>query len=147
MNAASRFAIAALASAMAVVALAKSPKQRDAENLALFQRYASPPQDSMHYFRTEGFQYLGENAQGDVALALWTGPNIVWLLTLQSPCTNLDFARAIALTSFSGSVHARTDSVKYGRGWQCRIETIQKVDYKSVRAAMKATQPAAGGGT
>lgn len=135
MNTASRFAIAALALAISAIALASSPKQRDAENLALFQQYASPPQDSMHYFRTDGFEYLGKNAQGDVALALWTGPSKVWLLTLQSPCPNLDFANAIALTSFSGDVHARSDFVKYGRGWQCRIESIQKVDYKALRAA------------
>lgn len=145
MNTAARFAIATLASAISVAALAKSPKQRDAENLALFQRFASPPQDSMHYFRTDGFQYLGKNAQGEDALAVWTSPSEVWLLTLQSPCTNLDFARAIGLTSFSGNVHARADFVKYGRGWQCRIETIQKVDYKAVRAAKVNPQPSAGG--
>ncbi|HET7558076.1 MAG TPA: DUF6491 family protein [Rhodanobacteraceae bacterium] len=141
MNTASRFAIAALASAISVVALAKSPKQRDAENLALFQRYASPPQDAVHYFRTDGFEYLGKNAQGEDALALWTGVNQVYLLTLQSPCVNLDLANAVALTSTSGSVHARMDFVKYGRDRQCRIETIRKVDYKAVRAAKVNGQP------
>lgn len=141
MNTAGRFAIAMLASAISVVALAKSPKQRDAENLALFQRYASAPQDSMHYFRTDGFEYLGKNAQGDDALALWTGVNQVYLLTLQSPCLDLDIANGIALTSTSGSVHARMDFVKYDRDRQCRIESIRKVDYKALRAAKVNAQP------
>jgi hypothetical protein len=134
MKTASSFAIAALAAAVSLVALADSPKQRDAENLALFQRYASPPQESMHYFRTDGFDYLGKDAQGADALALWTGVNQVWLLMLQSPCNNLDLANAIGLTSTSGDVNARMDYVKYGHGRQCKIETIQKVDYKAVRA-------------
>lgn len=144
MNTASRLVVALGAALLAVAALAQSPRQRDAENLARFQRYASPPQDSVHYFRTDGFQYLGRNAQGQDALALWTGVNQVYLLTLQSPCINLEYAHGIALTSTSGNVNARMDFVKYNRG-ECRIETIQKVDYKAVRAARRNAQPVAGG--
>ncbi|HEX6613921.1 MAG TPA: DUF6491 family protein [Rhodanobacteraceae bacterium] len=145
MKSASRFAVSALAAAASLAALAQSPAQRNARDLALFQRYASPPQESVHYFRTDGFKYLGTNAQGDEAIALWTGVNQVYLLTLQQPCTHLDLARSIALTSTSGNVNARMDFVKYGRGRECRIETIQKVDYRAVRAAMKAAQSAPGG--
>ena len=144
MQTASRFAIAALAAAVSMVAIADSPRQRDAENLALFQRFASPPQESMHYFRTDGFDYLGKDAQGQDALALWTGVNQVWLLTLQSPCNNLDLANAIGLTSTSGDVNARMDYVKYGHGRRCKIETIQKVDYKALRAAKVNAQPSGG---
>lgn len=145
MNTASRLAVATAAFVMSVGAFAQSPTQRDARNLALFQRYASPPQDSVHYFRTDGFQYLGRNAQGDDAIALWTGVNQAYLLTLESPCINLEYANGIALTSTSGSINARMDFVKYDRHRQCRIETIQKVDYKAVRNAMKGAQPSAGG--
>jgi hypothetical protein len=134
MKAAGRFVMAALVSAVSLVASAQGPEQREAERLALFQRHASPPQQSMHYFRTEGFEYLGKNAQDEDVLALWTGVNKVWLLTLQSPCTSLDFANAIGLTSTSGEVNAHMDWVKYGHGRQCLIESIQKVDYKAVRA-------------
>ena len=144
MEIASRFAIAALAAAVSMVAIADSPRQRDAENLALFQRFASPPQESMHYFRTDGFDYLGKDAQGQDALAFWTGVNQVWLLTLQSPCNNLDLANAIGLTSTSGDVNARMDYVKYGHGRRCKIETIQKVDYKALRAAKVNAQPSGG---
>jgi hypothetical protein len=136
MKTASRFAIAALTAAVSLAAFAQSPKQRDAENLARFQRHASPPQDSMHYFRIDNFQYLGKNAQGEDAVALWTGVNQVYLLMLQSPCINLEYANAIGLTSTSGSVNARMDFIKYDHGRQCRIETIQGVDYKAVRAEM-----------
>lgn len=142
MKTASRFAISGLAVAVSLSAFAQGPTQREAERLALFQRYASPPQENMHYFHVDGFEYLGKNAQGDDALALWTGVNQVYLLTLQSPCIDLDRPLAIGLTSTSGDVNARMDYVKYDHGRQCKIETIQKVDYK----ALKSGNPHEGGG-
>jgi len=145
MNTASRFAVALGALLISIAAFAQSPKQRDAENLARFERYASAPQDSMHYFRIDRFQYLGPNANGSEAVAVWTGVNQVYLLSLESPCIKLEYANAIALTSTSGNVNARMDFVKYDRDRQCRIETIRKVDYKAVRAEMKRAQSAEGG--
>ncbi|MGH8214047.1 MAG: DUF6491 family protein [Rhodanobacteraceae bacterium] len=126
---------ATLTATLAVAAgAAQSPTQRDAKELARFERYAGPPQRAMHYFRLDNFQFLGENAKGETAIAVWTGVNQVYLLTLQSPCKYLDLPLAISLTSTSGDVNARMDFVKYGHGQQCRIETIQKVDYKAMRA-------------
>lgn len=66
--------------------------------------------------------------------------NQPYLLTLQSPCINLDYALAVGLTSTSGDINARMDYVKYDHGRQCKIETIQKVDYKAVRAAESSDQ-------
>ncbi|HET9835467.1 MAG TPA: DUF6491 family protein [Rhodanobacteraceae bacterium] len=134
MKSASRFAVAALASAVSLAAVAQGPKQREAERLALFQRHASPPQRSIHYFRTEGFEYLGKDAQGQDVLALWTDVNHVYLLALESPCINLQYANGIALTSTSGNVSSRSDFVKYDRDRRCRIETIQKVDYRALKS-------------
>jgi hypothetical protein len=134
MNIAIRFVVAAVAAAVSLAASAQGPKQREAERLALFQRYASPPQRSVHYFRTDGFEYLGKDAQGNDAVALWTDVNRVYLLTLEPPCINLQYALSIGVTSFSGEVNARTDFVKYDHGRQCRIEAIQKVDYKALKA-------------
>ncbi|HEY3521042.1 MAG TPA: DUF6491 family protein [Rhodanobacteraceae bacterium] len=128
---------AALSAMLAASAWAgQSPKQRDANALASFERYAAPPQRSMHYFRLDNFQYLGKNAQREDAIAVWTGVNQVYLLTLEKPCIGLDFAFAIGLTSTSGDVNAGMDYVKYSRNGpqQCRIMTIQKVDYKALRA-------------
>lgn len=119
---------------VSTTAMAQSPSQRDAANLARFERYAGAPQDSLHYFRTDGFEYLGRDAHGKESLAAWTGVNDVYLLKLQTPCIDLQFANAIGLTSTSGSVNARMDYVKYDRGRECWIETIRKVDYKAMKA-------------
>lgn len=129
------FFTAMLSMLLAAGAWAQSPSQRDSKELARFQRYAAPPQDSLHYFRLDNFQYLGRSAKGQDAIAVWTGVNQVYLLTLEQPCINLDLAFSIGLASSAGSVNARMDSVKYDRGQrQCRIMTIQKVDYKAMKA-------------
>jgi hypothetical protein len=139
--------VAATLSMLVASAWAQSPKQRDAAELARFERHASPPQDSMHYFRLDNFQYLGKNAGGEDAIAVWTGVNQVYLLTLQAPCVNLDLPLAIGLTSTSGSVNARMDYVKYNYNGpqQCRIETIRKVDYKALRAEKEAAKAQSSG--
>ena len=128
---------ATLAAMLAANAWAgQSPTERSAKELARFERYAGAPQRDMHYFRLDNFQYLGKNAKGEDAIAVWTGVNQVYLLTLEKPCINLDFALAIGLTSTSGDVNAGMDYVKYNRNGpqQCRILAIRKVDYKAMRA-------------
>ncbi len=137
--------IAMLVSMLSMGAWADSPKQRDAAELARFERYASRPQDSMHYFQLQKFQYLGKNAQDADVIAVWTGVNQVYLLTLEQPCINLDFAFAIGLTSTAGNVNARMDYVKYDHGQRCRIMQIQKVDYKALRAAEQAAKAQSSG--
>lgn len=117
-----------------VSAMAESPQQRDASELARYQRFAGPTQDSMRFFHLDNFQYLGENAQGDKTIAVFTGVNNVYLFTVQSPCLDLENAFAIGVTSGAGSVHARFDSITYGHHGNCRIATIRKVDYKAMQA-------------
>ncbi|MEO6968762.1 MAG: DUF6491 family protein [Rhodanobacteraceae bacterium] len=133
-----RFGLAKIATlgliGITAAAAAQSPVQRDAANLARFERYAGAPQDSLHYFRTDGFQYLGRDASGNDAVAIWTGVNDVYLFKLQAPCIDLQYANAIGLKSTLGNVNARMDYIKYGRGRECRIETIRKVDYKAMKA-------------
>ncbi len=119
---------------ISTIAAAQSPSQRDAANLARFERYAGTPQDSLHYFRTDGFEYLGRDARGNESLAVWTSVNDVYLFKLQTPCIDLQHANAIGLTSTSDNVNARMDDVRYDHGRECRIETIQKVDYKAMKA-------------
>lgn len=114
-------------------AAAQSPAQRGVAELTRFERYASPPQDSMHYFRSDGFQYLGPDARGNDAVAIWTGVNDVYLIKVWQPCINLEYARGIGLTSTSGSVNARMDDLVFDHQ-RCRIETIQKVDYRAMKA-------------
>lgn len=116
---------------------ASAPAMRDAERLALYRNHAGEP--------VKGFQYYGRfsnwTALGDSAIALWVGPSRVWLLDLYGPCSDLEFANAISLTSNNGRVSARFDSVRvHNRGAisiPCRIKEIRPVDAKALRAEEK----------
>ena len=62
---------ATLSAMLAVNAWAgQSPTERDAKELARFERFAGAPQRDMHYFRLDNFQYLGKNAKGEDAIAV-----------------------------------------------------------------------------
>jgi hypothetical protein len=132
-------AIGLLATALLALPVARAGEVP--AELARYLRFASPPQDSAHILRVDNFIYLGTDARGDKALAVRTGFNKVYLITVQS-CPRLEETAAIRLTSAAGNVHAGTDFVKFqdklaGHSWQCRIDTIRQVDYKAMVHAGK----------
>ena len=139
--------IASLASCLLGLPLAHAGKQDVPAELARYQRFASPPLASAHILRVDNFIYLGTDAQGDKALAVRTGFNQVYLITVL-PCPRLEAAPAVRLSSAAGNVHAGTDFVEYGDStaghqWQCRIKTIQQVNYDAMIHAGKSATPGA----
>jgi uncharacterized protein DUF6491 len=113
-------------------------RMTDAETLALYKTHAREP--------VKNFQYLGHlsgwTPLGDTALAVWTRPNQAYLLELFGPCTDLDYAPAISLSSIANSVSARFDNVYVlggspGIRLPCRIETIRPLDVKALKQAQK----------
>jgi Family of unknown function (DUF6491) len=119
---------------------ASTPSMREAERLTLYRNYAGEP--------VNGFQYFGHFSRwtplGDSAIAIWVGPTRAWLLDLYGPCSDLEFAHSIRLSSNSGRVSARFDSVQVvQRGLMtmpCRIKEIRPLDVKALRTAEKASR-------
>lgn len=109
-----------------------SPKQRDADNLARYQAFAGEPVDSFHLRTLQNWVSLGREH-----FAVYTSVNDAWLIEVWAPCTGLDYARAISLTSTGSRVHARFDSVRFEQQ-TCRIEQIRKVDARAMKAARRA---------
>ena len=104
--------------------------EREAASLARYEAAAGEPANSFRFFRLDGFTVLGENA-----LAVWSNPRQAWLLTVEEPCNDLRWSLALNITSFSGRVHTRTDSVQ-----GCRILTIRPVDVAALRESEKAAR-------
>ena len=126
-----------------VLALALSAcatgRMSDNEKLALYRSHALPPVESFRYLsRIDGWTPLG-----DSALAVWTRPNEAYLLEVDSPCPDLDFALAIGLTSQFGTVHSRFDKVIPRTGvagpqpMPCHIRQIRPLDVKAIKSAEK----------
>lgn len=99
--------------------------KREAAERARFQAYAGKPVDSYTWLTTyDGWEPISRHQ-----LVLWTNINEAYLVTVYQPCTDLMFARHIGVTSFAGTVSARSDFVK-ADGWKCMIKTIQPIDYR-----------------
>ena len=111
----------------------------DTEKLALYRAHAQAPVPSFRYLgRIDGWTPLG-----DTALAVWTRPNQAYLLEVDGPCPDLDFALAIGLTNNFGTVHSRFDKVipRVGGGvpqpLPCFIREIRPLDVKAIKSAEK----------
>jgi hypothetical protein len=119
-----------LALCITVTACASSSKrERDEDALARYMDNAGEPVEQFSYLgRFDGWRALGRDK-----VVVWTGVNDAYLLTVQTPCSELPFANSIALSGTTGTIHRGFDSVKFGRNQQCRIMEIRPVDYRKVR--------------
>jgi hypothetical protein len=114
-------------------------RMSDNQRLALYRAHAAAPVQSFRYLnRIDGWTPLGESA-----VAIWTRPNEAYLLEVDRPCPDLDFAQAIGLTSQFGIVYSRFDKVipRTGAGgpepMPCHIRQIRPLDVKALKAAEK----------
>jgi len=116
---------------------ASDGKSSRTEQLALYRANARAPVESFQYFgRLDGWTPLG-----DRAVAVWTRPREAYLIEVDDPCPDLDFADAIGLTTQVGRVYARFDQViprAFGGGARpvpCRIREIRPLDVKALKSA------------
>jgi hypothetical protein len=119
--------------ALALAACAtQSPRERDAEAYSLYHDFAGAPVGEFTYLgRYQGWRSLGRNV-----LAVQTSLSDAYLLTVQGPCSDLQFAQTIALTSTGNTVRRGLDSVRTGRDI-CTITEIRPVDYAALRKAQR----------
>lgn len=100
--------------------------------------YAGPEIEDFHFFRLDGWEVVSRNQ-----LIVWTGLQDAYLLKVWEPCTELEYALAIGLTSRFNRV-TRFDKVRAGRD-VCPIGEIRKLDTARLKADRRkqAAQPAA----
>ncbi len=103
-------------------------KQRDDEQRDMYHQYAGAP--------IEGFTYLGRydswTSIGRHELVVWTNINDAYLITVQPPCEDLQFAQRIGLTQTVHTVTQKFDFVKVGQ-WRCMIKSIQPINYLKMK--------------
>ena len=109
-------------------------RESDEQVLARYMDNAGEPIDRFSYLgRFDSWRALSRDK-----VAVWTGMNDAYLLTVDSPCHNLQFTSSIGLTTTTGTVTRGFDSVKIGNDETCRINEIRKIDYKKVREIERA---------
>lgn len=137
--------LAALSLALLVACSTIPRAERDAANRALFERHAGAPVDSIRAFNLDRYELLGPDA-----VALWSSPSRVYLVTVDRPCLGLEQRFSIGVTSSLSTVNARFDAITFvdqpSRMVQrCPIRTIRPVDFAALRAERATAQPGAGG--
>jgi hypothetical protein len=114
-------------------------KQREDAERSRYEAYAGPPIDQFTWLgRYDSWQPIGPNE-----LVVWTTPFQAYLIKVQQPCDNLQFANRIGLTSTANTVSSRFDFVKVGHHWRCPIQEIRPIDYQRMRQDMRKEPSAA----
>jgi hypothetical protein len=111
--------------------------RRPAASAVDYLSYAGPEIDDFHFFRLDGWEVVSRNQ-----LIVWTGLQEAYLLKVWEPCTELEYALAIGLTSRFNRV-TRSDKVRAGRDL-CPIGEIRRLDAARLKADRRkqAAQPA-----
>ena len=79
---------------------------------------------------------------GPTKLIVWPTIKDAYLVTVEDPCSRLEWARGIGLSSQqSHQVRVRTDYVQTG-GQRCRIDDIRPIDLEAMDAAKREAGPA-----
>jgi len=104
--------------------------------LALYRGHAGPPVARIPFSSSiDNWTYLGPTT-----VAVWTRPSEAWLLELDAPCRDLQYAHAIGFESRGPQIAAGFDSVVVmsraaAPYIPCRIRTIQPLDVAAIRVA------------
>jgi len=98
--------------------------------------YARYVQDTVPWFQFASLYDWNSNRPDSVVV--WTNPRQAYLLSLAGPCTGLQGAFTIGLTSHTGLVSSNRDYVIAHRD-RCAIMRIQRLDARAIRALR--TQP------
>ncbi len=116
--------LAGVVAAPAAVAQTRATQQK---NLERFEKYAGAPIDAFDFWSLYKFQLVGPEK-----VVVWSTINDAYLITVAKPCSGLEFARGIGVTSKQRHVVSRKfDYVTYGNG-RCQIAEIRPIDYRQM---------------
>ena len=116
--------LAGVVAAPAAVAQTRATQQK---NLERFEKYAGAPIDAFDFWSLYKFQLVGPEK-----VVVWSTINDAYLITVAKPCSGLEFARGIGVTSKQRHVVRRKfDYVTYANG-RCQLHEIRPIDYRQM---------------
>src|SRR6266702_1081672 len=126
-------ALVLLAAALITAGCSGIPRrERDQETLDRYLRYAGPPVDHITYLG----HYDNWQSVSRYQIVLWTGINDAYLITVRSPCENLQFAQRVGITQTANTISSRFDAILL-KGWRCQISEIRPIDYLRMRKDLR----------
>ena len=117
-------------------------REHQAEELARFSKYAGTPVDQFHMIDIYQTQIVGERN-----VIIWPLINRAYLVTVEKPCVNLEWAHGFAVTQeTSMTVTRQFDFIEFGDR-KCKITEIRPVDYQAMLKDRKNVKASQAGGT
>ena len=116
--------------------VAAQTQDKHDEALSQYLPYAGEPVDSFQFWALKRWELVGE-----YKVVIWPRLNEAYLVTVDAPCDDLRWAKAISVTSSANRVYQRFSFVRAGK-YKCRIKEIQPIDYKKLLADRKAAKAA-----
>lgn len=111
---------------MAATAHAQT-RERQQERLDAYLPYAGEPVERFQFWNLTQWELVATDK-----VVVWPRLNEAYLLTVDKPCSDLEWAKSIAVTSTANMVNVRFDSVKAGKD-TCHINEIRPIDYRKYR--------------
>ena len=122
-------AFVAIAAMAAGCATTNGPVERRAERYAEVERHAGEPVSRFDFWDMDRFEVLGR-----YDVLVWTTINEAYLIRVSKPCSGLEFATGLGVTSTNRTVYRNFDAVVFG-DQRCRIAEIRPVDGRALRMA------------
>ena len=118
----------AFALPIALIGMLPAAQASRADRLATFEKFAGAPVAQFRYFQLTGFEPLADHT-----VAVWTGPNKVYLIKVREPCSNFNYASTLSLDGSPTNLFTQKfGTVRFGDE-QCMVESIRPVDYRAMR--------------
>ena len=136
-----RLVVIALCVLVMVAPLHAQTRDTQQKNLDKYLAYAGEPVEKFQFWDLTQWELVGPDK-----VVVWPRLNQAFLLTVDEPCQELQWAKSIGLTSSANTVTRRFDSVIAGRD-KCRINEIRPIDYaryqkdRSAERKEKTAQP------
>ena len=121
---------------LATSVVSAQTREKQAERLGEYLPYAGEPVDRFQFWELIRYELVGE-----YQVVVWPRLKEAYLLTVDGPCNDLEWAHSIALTSSVNSVHSRFDFVLADDS-RCRINEIRPIDYPKYLADRKEAREA-----
>lgn len=117
-----------LAGVLVALPATAQTRERQKESLEGYLPYAGEPVDRFQFWGLKQWELVDTDK-----VVVWPRLNQAFLLTVDRPCSELEWAQAISVTSTTNTVSRGFDSVKAGRD-TCRINEIRPIDIRKYRA-------------
>lgn len=117
-----------------IVATSAQAQTRDRQKEALdgYMPYAGAAVDRFQFWKLTQWELVAQDK-----VVVWPRMNEAFLLTVDEPCRELEWAKSISVTSSANTVNRGFDSV-IASGQKCRINEILPIDYLKYKQERRA---------